>query len=394
MQQALGAPRNYFYWIGGVLLVFSLVARIISYPVVTSDYTYFLSEWFTTLQTHPGLSAFTSPFSNYAPLYLYFLKLLTFIPIPSLYSIKTLSVIFDVIIAAITYLIIKKTSLKTYSKAELFFVFALMFSVPTVILNSSLWGQSDSVYAAGIVLCLYFILVDKPLPAVLAFSFAFCVKLQAIFFLPVLIGYCLRKESSIGYLLFLPCLYFLSIVPARLGGGSLSALLLVYAKESSQYTSLSVSSQNVFALLGNYPLSAVLQRELFWEGLIVAAACSIGIIALVYFKRNFSSQQMVFVSLLCVLALPYLLPRMHERYFYLADLFSVIYALYVPRAWYVPVLVVGASLLAYMPYLSQVPWFSHIHVDLQIPSLMALLALLLLLFQSYRVVVTAEAPVS
>src|SRR5436853_614759 len=82
---------------------------------------------------------------------------------------------------------------------HLFFIFALMLSIPTLLINSMLWGQSDAVYAAGVVMCLYFILTDKPLAAVLAFSFAISVKLQAIFFAPVLIGYLLRKESTAGY---------------------------------------------------------------------------------------------------------------------------------------------------------------------------------------------------
>lgn len=383
----------YFYWLGSLLLVLSIAARVISYPVVTSDYTYFLSKWFDTLQAHSGLSAFSTPFSDYAPLYLYFVKLLTFLPVSSLYSIKTLSVSFDVLIAWIAVAIVKKTLLQ-YSKPQLFFIFALILSIPTVILNSSLWGQSDAIYAAGVLLSLYGVLTDRPLLAVTAFSFAISIKLQAIFFLPILLGYCLRKEGSAGYLIVIPLLFFLSIVPARLAGGSLSDLLLVYFKESGEYTSLSVSAQSVFALLGNNQFLPALQKPLFYAGLGAAGLSAICIAAWMFFIKTLSSRKIVLLSLLSVLILPYLLPRMHERYFYCADLLSVLYACYNPREWYLPLLIVGASTVSYMVFLSQVSWFSNIHINLLYPSVVVLIALVLIGIECYRVVVTAVPEVS
>jgi Gpi18-like mannosyltransferase len=195
------------------------------------------------------------------------LKLLTFIPVSSLYSIKTLSVLFDIAIAALASVLVQRTAARRYSKSEGFFIFALFFSIPTFILNSALWAQSDAVYAAGVLLSLYFILTNKALPAVIAFSVALSCKVQAIFFLPVLVGYCLRTEKTAGYLVLIPILFFLSIIPARLAGGSLADLLLVYVKQSGEYSSLSVSAQSVFALLGEYQFTPFAQTYLFWVGL-------------------------------------------------------------------------------------------------------------------------------
>ena len=81
---------------GALLLCVSLLIRLLSYPIVTSDYTYFVAKWFSALATSHGLTAFTYPFANYAPLYLYLLKVLTFIPVSSLISSKTLSFLFDI----------------------------------------------------------------------------------------------------------------------------------------------------------------------------------------------------------------------------------------------------------------------------------------------------------
>ena len=249
-------------------------------------------------------------------------------------------------------------------------------------------------YASGILLSLYYLLRDKPFPAVLWFSFAFCIKLQAIFFLPVLIGYCLKEERTAGYLVAIPLLYFVSIIPARLGGGALTDLLLVYGKRSRKSTArLAYQRQNVFALFSNYSFTASELQLLMYAGVAAGLLVSLGIATMVY-KNKLSSRAMVLVSLLCFLLVPYVLPRLLERYFYLADIISVLYACYAPRSWYLPVLVVGASFLAYMPYLSQLSWLSGVHVNLVLPSLMVLAAVFLIFVQVYRVVLTADRVVS
>jgi Gpi18-like mannosyltransferase len=56
-------------------------------------------------------------------------------------------------------------------------------------------------------------------------------------------------------------------------------------------------------------------------------------------------------ALLSTLLLPFLLPRMHERYFYPADILSIAYAFYRPRHFWVPIAVELISLLSYAPYL-------------------------------------------
>jgi Gpi18-like mannosyltransferase len=44
-------------------------------------------------------------------------------------------------------------------------------------------------------------------------------------------------------------------------------------------------------------------------------------------------------------------PLMHERYFFPADVLSVAYAFYVPRRFWVPILVSLCSTLSYLPFL-------------------------------------------
>jgi Gpi18-like mannosyltransferase len=55
------------------------------------------------------------------------------------------------------------------------------------------------------------------------------------------------------------------------------------------------------------------------------------------------------------LAIPFFLPEMHERYFYLADVISIIYAFYFPRYFFVAIIMQLCSLLSYVSYFLQTP---------------------------------------
>src|SRR6185295_18749525 len=48
---------------------------------------------------------------------------------------------------------------------------------------------------------------------------------------------------------------------------------------------------------------------------------------------------------------PFFLAEMHERYFYLADVLTIVMAFYVRRYWPVAMVVSACSLLSYAPFL-------------------------------------------
>ena len=374
-----------WYVLGGLLIATALAARFASYPVITSDYTYFVKVWYETLASHAGLTAFAQPFSNYAPLYLYLLKLLTFIGGSPLYAVKTLSVFFDAINAYLAYRILSTLPALAPRKSLRFLAAAALFALPTVLMNGALWGQSDAVYATGILLSLWAMLASAPFLAAAAFGLALSVKLQAIFFAPVLAGFLLRRRATWWYALVPPAVFFLSILPAAIGGGKFGYWLLIYVKEAGEYPYLSVSAQSVYAFVQPLHLSAAATSTLFWTGLTAATIASLALIAGIARVKALTTRFLATVTLSSVLILPYLLPRMHERYFFLADLISTLYAFFVPRRAFVPVFVVTASALAYLPFLSsQVSFLKGWAVDLRIPATLLLLPIGVTLFDLFR----------
>jgi Gpi18-like mannosyltransferase len=62
-------------------------------------------------------------------------------------------------------------------------------------------------------------------------------------------------------------------------------------------------------------------------------------------------EQLVVLAFLSVLVTPFLLPKMHERYFLAADAFAVLLAFYQPRYIFVPVVLSFVSVLAFVPFL-------------------------------------------
>ena len=68
--------------------------------------------------------------------------------------------------------------------------------------------------------------------------------------------------------------------------------------------------------------------------------------------------------------LPFVMPKIHERYFFLADMLSILYAARYRNRRFMPLLVVGASLMSYMPILTR-----QRPVDERVLGLMMLAAL-------------------
>src|SRR5579875_3325056 len=107
MHLSLNTRSSTRYALFGLLFVAAMAVRAALYHVQTTDYTMFVSQWYDYIAGHGGFAALKATFSNYNPPYLYLLAIATYLPVPKPVAIKTISVIFDLVLSVLTYLLLR-----------------------------------------------------------------------------------------------------------------------------------------------------------------------------------------------------------------------------------------------------------------------------------------------
>lgn len=324
-------------------VVAAVVARVAMFAHESSDYQFFIKDWYDFISTHGGFGALKYDFSDYNVPYLYLITLLTCLPIPALVGIKIISVVFDLVLAYFTYRIValRHTGLRTSSLAALIVLF-----LPTVATNSGMWGQADSLYAAFGLGGVYFLLRRRPWLASVFFGLSLAFKLQAVFLFPLLLVLALKKWMPWRALLAVPGVVLLLDVPALLAGAPLGQLLSVYVQQTSSYPALSLNAPSIYQFLPASADAAVIRPiGVALTGLVILGLC----LGVPLSRVRLTTAKIVLMGATSAVLMPFLLPSMHERYFYLAEILTVIAAFSLPRRlWYVPVLVQVASFVAYL----------------------------------------------
>lgn len=325
-----------------VVTLFAILARISLFPYASNEYSLYTEVWFNTIRDSGGIFGIGASVGTATPPYLYLLALLSYLPISPLFSIKIVSCIFDILIAFTVFRILMgvvksvKVSLCGYA--------AILLS-PTLMLNSAAWGAYDSIFVCLILFCLFAFMKNRPFQGTFFFALAIAIKLQAIFFAPVLIVMWLKNRTRLKYFLIIPLVYIVAIIPAFLGGRSLFELMILYIRTATSSVKLSNNAPNLFFLMGDisYDYVAIM-------GIFICISVVMIELYLLYTKIfRFVPTSVITISLLFALTIPYLLPYMNPRHFYLAEIFSIILAFCRPSIWYVAALINGASLVAYMP---------------------------------------------
>ncbi len=352
------------------LVIAAFAVRFLFVNEVTSDYRAFLSPWYDALAAGGGFRAIGQEIGNYNPPYLYLLAAATYLPIPKIAAIKLISMIFDVVLAGFAGLVVRRR----FGVWTSVLAFGVVLFAPTVLINSGYWGQCDSIYAAFCLGSLYFLLRRQDWWACVFFGLAMSFKLQAVFFLPALLIVMLVNRRRLLALLAVPATFVVMLLPAAVAGRSWRSLLMVYP---NQVTTGGTAGGGGFggggfgrggvgggqASTGSGGLGTWTQNgptmfqwvggSVAWLvfGLVVAAAVLVGLLLLCWRRRPLDEPQIVLLVTATVLAVPFFLPQMHERYFYLADVMTIVAAFYVRRFWPVAVVVSAASLLSYAPFL-------------------------------------------
>jgi Gpi18-like mannosyltransferase len=339
---ARGDPPSRLAMLG--LLLLGVAVRLPLFDFESPDYVHSLSRWYDFIVEHGGFAALAAGFSDYAPAYLYLLVVATWVPIDKLYAIKVISVAFDVAlaIAVLSYIGAVRGRRGAARAAAV-----AVFLAPTVVVNGAMWGQCDSIYTTFLVICVWQLTAGRSGLAMVSFGLALAFKQQALFLAPMLAVVFVRKRLS-PYLLAVPAaVLLLSLLPAAGAGRPFGELLSVYPRQAAHYTELTLFAANLYQWMpaAGGPLARV-------AALAAGAAAAVAFWTLsVRGRAPVDGGGLVRLALMALLLMPFLLPGMHQRYFFAADVLAIAYAFVHPGRWFVPLLVVCSSFFSYVPFL-------------------------------------------
>jgi len=179
----------------------------------------------------------------------------------------------------------------------------------------------------------------------------------------------------------IPIMYVLMMIPAALTGRPLVKLLTIYATQEETYSRLTSHAPNLYLFLPTK--ISIVDTTLI--GVLIT-----GMIALAWVSMSASRikevtpKTILLCALVSVAFMPFFLPKMHERYFYLADCLSFLAAFYFPQAWLVALGYQLVSILTYSIFLfSSVIPVSHVFArNLLITAVFVNTALITYLFSN------------
>ncbi len=355
-------------------LILAFVLRVLLRGYVSGDAVTGSLPWYDFIERHQGIEALKHAFSGYPPLYLYMLVAVYYanqlVHLSHLAAIKSISIVFD-FFGAFWFARIVQT--KYLGKTAAFAAALAFLFLPTVFMNGAMWGQIDGIFTSFLLAAMYYLLKRRDILAMIAFGLGFSIKFQAVFLAPFLLVLLLLRRLSWRSILFVPLVYLITIIPAWIIGRPFYQLLAVYVNQVGSFDALTLNAPTFYALIDNSV------NYLFnTGGVVIAAAIVMTLVYVLYKVRPFLDPDLLIgLAAACLLILPYILPMMHDRYFFLAEVFFLLFAFFRPRISFVAVGLQIAALVTYSYY-----FFGTSFLPLPTDSL---LMLALLIFASYQV---------
>ena len=320
--------------------------RYLALPYETLDYRNFLTRWVDHFRVYGGFRGLRDNVGNYNVPYLYFLAAFSYTDYSDLYLIKYLSIAFDVLLARA---VMKLVAHFRKSESLCLAAFCGTLLLPTVILNGSLWGQCDSIYVSLALVSVYYALENRGRLALCFMALSFAFKLQAVFFMPVFFLFFVSGRIRWRDMWVFPGTYLLSVLPAvLLGRPLLSTLTLYFDQADSVGSALNYNSPSLFSFYWGKGGEALLSRM----GILLAFFFCLLLLGVMTIRKDWKDDRRLLLAFaLCAVCIPLLLPHMHDRYFFGADILGFALAFLGAELLPLPFLCSFASLLGYHAYL-------------------------------------------
>ncbi|MEQ2471540.1 hypothetical protein [Laedolimicola intestinihominis] len=328
------------------LTLIGLGIRVILRVVITDDWLMYWDPWISDLK-EMGFSYLATDRYDYTPTFVYILWAISRLPINPMTAYKGLHCVLDFVAAGILGKMIWKV---TRSKRKGILSYGLFLVVPTIWANSALWAQCDIIFMTFLLLCFYYLFEDRPCKAMFFYGMAFVFKLQSLFIFPFLVILWVNKKVDLKHFLWIPALYFLSIVPAWIAGRPLMDLINIYMAQGAQDVwSLSIKWPNIYQIIGNQFFLLEYTSAGTW---LILGILMVILYAMAQKRYRITNEFIVQMALFFAILTPWFLPHMHERYGCVADILAIIYAMMNTKKFYFPLVQILVSFNSYMAYLS------------------------------------------
>jgi Gpi18-like mannosyltransferase len=323
--------------------IMAIFLRVIFFPVESYDMRAFLVPWYDFIVQHGQIASFAYAFYDYAPAYLYMVSLSTLVPwLGKIAAIKVISILFDLSAAAAVYKIIR---FKKSDRKLAWIGFIATLYLPIIFVQSGMWGQCDIIFTSFLLWMMYALLRGQNIKAVLLFAIAFSLKAQAMFIAPMVLILFLNKKVRWYWILLIPAVYFISVIPAWIAGRPLFDLLTIYFSQVSIYKQLSLAAPNFYYFFEDPKYYSNFAVAI---GLVVASLIGLAYLFLRWRKYPRHTDLGYFYDASTITFLfPFVLPLMHDRYFFIAAVMLFVLAFLDRRAILPAILIQLSSLISY-----------------------------------------------
>lgn len=313
------------------------------------DMPLFQRPWFEHIVHYGPVGAFAHPFSNYTPAYLYLLAVASLFhgTMEAMYLVKLLSVAGTAFAAsAVADLVKTMGGQQRYA--------LLLFILPSAVINAALLAQCDALWAGACVFSVAAMIRGQTVRSLVWCGVAVAFKAQSVFVAPFIIGALVGKRAPLWHWTVPAAVFVAMMLPAWLAGWPAWDLAMVYPSQPDWIPFPGrLANPWMFATV----FAPEAGKSLYWLGLAAAAAASVSIGALTASSVN-NRRAMLLLALLSSIALPFLFPKMLERYFYLGDLLSLALAISSrtrPALW----IAVGVQLASSLSLLTYMYFYYH-----------------------------------
>ena len=303
-----------------IMTALALLIRTFSLDLELSDAQQSLLPWFEAIKEGGGFAALATQEGDYNIAYQVLIAIMTYLPFDPLRMYKYLSFIFDfgmaIGVAGFVYDLTDRSS-----KLLPAIGYCAVLFLPSVISNSEMLAQCDSIYTCFVIWALWFLYRKHYVGAFVFLGLAFSFKIQTLFILPFFLIYYFReKKFSLLYFLFLPLMLYVTSLPALLVGRDWLSPLKIYLHQTEKYDAMYLNFASFWSMVTE-------EYYVYKDVAIVLTIAIFGMMLIWLMEKGVCvASKQNFLLLMCwsVWTCVLFLPAMHERYAYMLDILLIV----------------------------------------------------------------------